>query len=137
MSDHFTLRFRAGTEERLKRRARSTGDKPRSLAARYVDEGVRRDEHPLIDFADGPSGRRARVLGTKLDVWEIIATVRDNQNDVAETADYLGILPGAVDAAVTYYGEFKDEVDSMIDLNNEESERAHLGWLHGRQALES
>jgi uncharacterized protein (DUF433 family) len=31
---------------------------------------------PGILFADGPTGRRARVAGTGLDVWEVIATYR-------------------------------------------------------------
>jgi hypothetical protein len=44
------------------------------------------DEHPLIRFADGPAGRRARLLGTGKDVWEVIAVVRDNGGDGAEAA---------------------------------------------------
>jgi hypothetical protein len=44
----------------------------------------RMDEHPLIRFADGPAGRRARLVGTGKDVWEIIAVVRDNDGRAAE-----------------------------------------------------
>jgi hypothetical protein len=36
------------------------------------------DEHPLVRFTDGPSGRRARLVGTGKDIWEIIAVIRDN-----------------------------------------------------------
>lgn len=84
---------------------------------------------------DGGTGRRAAVLGSKLDVWEIIATLRDNDGDVAEAAEYLSIERGPVEAAVTYYGEFKDEIDAEIALNQEESERAHAAWLAGQQAF--
>jgi len=31
------------------------------------------DEHPLVRFAEGPAGRRARLVGTGKDVWEVIA----------------------------------------------------------------
>jgi hypothetical protein len=51
------------------------------------------DERPLIRFADGPSGRRARPLGGP-DVWEVIAVARDNDGDLAETAAYLELSLG-------------------------------------------
>jgi hypothetical protein len=135
MSDHFTLRFPPSTTTRLQRRARATGSKPRTLAARYVEEGIRRDDHPLIRFADGPSGRRAALAGSPLDIWEVIATVRDNENDVVEASEYLRIAPALVEAALAYYGEFKDEIDREIAINAEESARAHAAWLAGHDAL--
>jgi len=135
MSDHFTLRFQTSTTERLERRAKATGAKPRTLAVRYVEEGIRRDDHPLIRFADGPSGRRAALSGAPLDVWEVIATVRDNDNDPAQAAAYLQLSPALVEAAVAYYGEFAEEIDSEIELNLEESERAYAAWKAGREAL--
>jgi uncharacterized protein (DUF433 family) len=135
MSEHFTLRFPAATSERLERRARAAGAKPRTLAARYVEEGIRRDDHPLVRFVDGPSGRRAALTGTQLDVWEVIATLRDNHNDIGATAEYLHVPPGLVEAVVTYYGEFRDEIDEEIAVNLAESERAHAAWQAGRQAL--
>ena len=127
---HFTLRLPDGTAERLGRRARAVGAAPRSLAARYVEEGVRHDDHPLVHFVDGESGRRAALLGSQLDVWEVIATVRDNGNDVVAAAEYLGVPVALVEAAVTYYGEFRDEIDTEIALNHAESERARE--LHRR-----
>jgi hypothetical protein len=135
MSDHFTLRFQPATTRRLERRARATGAKPRTLATRYVEEGLRRDDHPLIHFVDGASGRRAALIGTQLDVWEVIATVRDNDNDVAEAAAYLNVPRGLVEAAVIYYGEFHDEIDEEIAVNADEAERGHAAWLAGQETL--
>ncbi len=135
MSDHFTLRFQTATSARLERRARAAGAKPRTLAARYVEEGIRHDDHPLVRFVDGASGRRAALLGSQLDVWEVVATVRDHDNDVAEAADYLAVSRGLVEAAVTYYGEFQDEIDEEIAVNRRESERAFAAWAAGQQAL--
>lgn len=135
VSDHFTLRFKAGTTERLRRRARVAGTAPRSLAARYVEEGIRHDDHPLIHFVDGETGRRAALTGTNLDVWEVIATVRDNANDLREAADYLDVPVGLVEASVAYYGEFSPEIDEQIALNEAESERGLAAWRQGQQAL--
>jgi hypothetical protein len=54
--------------------------------SRHVEEGLRMDEHPLVRFADGPTGQRARLTGTGKDVWEVIAAVRDNDGDEAAEA---------------------------------------------------
>jgi uncharacterized protein (DUF433 family) len=107
----------------------------RTLAQRYVEEGLRMDEHPLVHFADGPAGRRARLLGTGLDVWEVIATVRDNDNDVQEAAEYLRIPLGLVQAAVSYYGAYTDEIDAWTQANEREAAEAHSAWQAGQAAL--
>jgi len=51
-----------------------------------------------VQFLDGPSGRRASLLGRGLDVWEVIATIRDNNGSMAEAAEYLQIPDGLVEA---------------------------------------
>ncbi len=137
MSDHFTLRLQTGVSERLRRRARWMGLAPLPLAQRYVEEGVRHDDHPLIHFLPGVVGRRSVVMGTGLDVWEVIATVRDNKNDLAETATYLGIPVGLVEAAVSYYGEYSNEIDEQIADNEAEYERGYAAWEAGQRALAS
>jgi hypothetical protein len=108
---------------------------PRTLAQRYVEEGLRMDEHPLVRFADGPAGRRARLVGSGLDVWEAIATVRDNHGDLAAAAAYLEIPLGLVQAAVAYYGAFQPEIDDWIELNEQEATDARAVWRAGQAAL--
>jgi len=93
------------------------------------------DDHPLVRFAEGPAGRRARILGTGKDVWEVIAVVRDNGGDVAEAARYLEMPLGLVQAAVTYYGAYPDEIDQWIDLNEQEAADAHAAWTAGQAAV--
>ena len=93
------------------------------------------DEHPLVRFVDGPAGRRARLMGTGKDVWEVIAAVRDNDGDVAATAGHLEMPLGLVQAAVTYYGAYPDEVDEWIRVNEAEAAETHAAWLAGRAAV--
>jgi uncharacterized protein (DUF433 family) len=83
------------------------------------------DEHPLVRFADGPSGRRARLVGTGSDVWEVIAAVKDNEGDLAATAEYLRMALGLVQAAVAYYGAFQAEIDERIEHNARATAEAH------------
>ena len=93
------------------------------------------DEHPLVRFADGPGGRRARLVGTGKDIWEIIATVRDSDGDAAEAAQYLEIPLGLVQAAIAYYGAYTAEIDQLIEMNEQETEEAHAAFLAGQAAV--
>jgi hypothetical protein len=93
------------------------------------------DEHPLVRFSDGPAGRRARLVGTGKDIWEIIAVVRDNDGDPAEAARYLEMPLGLVQAAIAYYGAYTSEIDQLIELNEQESADAHAAFLAGQAAL--
>ncbi len=71
-----SLRFDPAVTERLAAYvARHPGLSRASVAARYVDEGLRMDEHPGIVFRDGPAGRRASVIGGP-DVWEVVTALR-------------------------------------------------------------
>jgi hypothetical protein len=87
MSQPLSLRLPDATLDRLGARARSRSVAPRTLAQRYVEQGLRTDEHPLVRFVDGPAGRRPRLQGTGLDVWEVISVVRDNDGSEREAAE--------------------------------------------------
>ena len=93
------------------------------------------DEHPLVRFADGPAGRRARLIGAGKDIWEIIAVVKDNDGDAAEAARYLEIPLGMIQAAISYYGTYTAEIDQLIDLNDQESAEAHAAYIAGQEAV--
>lgn len=135
MSDHYTLRLAPGTRERLAGCARRAGLPERALAQRYVEEGLRHDAHPLIQFLDGPSGRRASLVGSGLDVWEVIDIVRGNDGSIEEAAAYLEVPIGLVQAAVAYYGQYSEEIDGEIALNDAEYLRGFEAAAAGERAL--
>lgn len=135
MTMPFSLRLPARTLERLQSRSRASGQPPRTMAQRYVEEGIRHDDHPLIHFVDGPAGRRPAVLGTGLDVWEVAATVKDNGGDGGEAADYLAVPRHVVDAAIAYYGAYREEVDEWIIEAHRVNDEAHAAWRAGHEAV--
>jgi hypothetical protein len=67
----------------------------------------------LIRFADGPAGRRARLVGTGKDVWEIIAAVRDNDGDAAETARYV-FMPGSYQRTGADTGRISSALEAKL-----------------------
>ena len=111
-----SIRLPGQTVGRLGDRAGRLRMAPRTLAQRYVEEGLRMDDHPLVRYVDGPAGRRARLIGGP-DVWEVIAVARDNDGDLNETASYLELPLGLVQAAAAYYGTYQQEVDERIERN--------------------
>jgi uncharacterized protein (DUF433 family) len=136
MADYYILRLAPEIRRRLTEWARRAGLPERSLAQRYVEEGLRHDAHPLIQFFDGPSGRRASLVGRGLDVWEVIAIIRNNHGSMREAAEYLEVPAGLVEAAVAYYGQYRDEIDQEIELNEAEYERGQAAPAGERALLE-
>jgi uncharacterized protein (DUF433 family) len=109
--------------------------RPTTLAERYLEEGVLMDEHPGIHFVDGPMGRRPAVIGTGLDVWEIVVVARDSAGSVAETAAYLEIDLRLVEVAIAYYGSNREQVDDWIARVDESNEHDEARWRAAQVAL--
>jgi uncharacterized protein (DUF433 family) len=129
------FRFDRSTVARLKQRARDAHAPQTTLAERYIEEGLRGDEHPLVHFRDGDAGRRPALLGTRLDVADVITTVKQNGNSVEEAADYLEIPPEHVEACVRYYADYREEIDAWIERSLAIAERERERWQRRRQAL--
>ena len=118
-----SFRLPAATLERLERRARERGQSANSVAARLIDEGLRTEDHPLVYFREGATGRRAALLGSRIDVWQVIATLREHDGSVDQTAQYLDQPAVKIRAAVRYYAEFHDEVDAFAARAKEAARR--------------
>jgi uncharacterized protein (DUF433 family) len=132
---HASFRFASRVLEALHHRAREAGLPMTALAERYVDEGLRRDEHPLIVFRDGAAGRRAALAGTRLDVWQVIETVRHSDNSTHEAAEYLAIPEPWVTACVRYYADYTDEVDEWTERLHAIAEREEDAWRRTQAVL--
>lgn len=130
-----SFRFDPITVRRLKDHATEAGFGQTALAERYIEEGIRQDEHPLIYFREGAAGRRPALLGSRLDIAEAIETIRQNDGSVEEAASYLELPVEHLEAAARYYGEYTDEVDELVERSRAASERERERWRRGREAL--
>ena len=119
----------------LRARARERGESANAVAERYLEEGLRRDDHPLIMFREGAAGRRAALVGTRLDVSQLIDTLRESDNSLSATAEYLDISEAHVRAAVRYYAEFRDEVDESRERMRELAAREEAAWRREQAIL--
>lgn len=128
------MRPRNETLKRLKRRARLSGEQRTTLAERYLDEGLLMDEVPGIYFVDGPMGRRPSLMGSGLDVWEVVKVVKDS-GSTTEAAAYLEVTPRLVELAVRYYGSNRQEIDDWIARVLELSELEEARWRAAQEAI--
>lgn len=129
------FRFAPRTIARLRQRAKETRAAQTALAERYIEEGLRQDEHPLIHFREGEAGRRPSLLGSRLSVADVITTIRQNNNSPQEAAEYLEIPVEHVEAALRYYADYKDEIDEWIERARAFAERERERWRRRQAAL--
>ena len=127
----FSARLDAGVVDRLERRGARSGLNKSRLAERYIDEGVRMDDHPGIVFRDGPTGRRAG-LAAGPDVWEVIGALRstglERDDAIQATAEWSSLSVRQVRDAIGYYSEYPAEIDERIRRNHEEADEAERRW---------
>jgi hypothetical protein len=85
---------------------RARGVNRSRLAERYIDEGMRTDDHPGVVFRDGPAGSGARASRRAPTCWEVIAALRSSglTGDAALEAATKrgGLTPSHMRAAVSY-----------------------------------
>ncbi|MDQ2984365.1 MAG: CopG family transcriptional regulator [Actinomycetota bacterium] len=130
-----SFRFDESLLANLEERARARGESATSVAERYLAEGLRRDDHPLIVFREGAAGRRPALVGTRLDVAHVIDTLRGSDNSVEATAEYLALPTNYVRAAVRYYADFQDEVDEWRERIQELADREEDAWRREQAVL--
>jgi uncharacterized protein (DUF433 family) len=93
---------------------------------------MKTDEHPEIGFREGALGPRAIVDGTRLDVWQVIETVRNSDTSVEAAAAYLGVAPSRVQGVVDYYAAHRDEVDRIAEREHAAATRAEAARRAGQ-----
>jgi uncharacterized protein (DUF433 family) len=130
-----SFRFADSLLSALEGRARDLGESASALAERYLDEGLRRDAHPLVVFRDGAAGRRPTLAGTRVDVAQIIDTLQAADKDVEDTAAYFDLPVGYVRAAVRYYADYRDEVDAWRERLQAIAEREREAWEREQAVL--
>jgi hypothetical protein len=132
------IRIAEKTLATLRERSKRRGEPLARLAQRYIEEGLRTDDHPGIVFRDGPAGRRAGLVGGP-DVWEVVGALRSvpesGEARVAALAERIGLSEAKVRTAIRYYSEYPEEIDSWIAANDAEAERLEAAFARERELL--
>jgi len=122
-----SLRLPPETMKEIEQMAKEMGQDFSNVTKDLLQEAIKMRRCPGILFAEGASGKKARVAGTGIEVWEIIATYKSVKQDVKRLKiAYHWLSQEQLKAALGYYTAYAEEIDQLIEQNerwNEEKVR--------------
>ena len=117
MARDVTLRLPDETAARLEAAAKKEGRSLSETGARSIEEWLRQEEFPEIEFRTFNGERRACLTGLT-QIWQIIMVARDHDFDVEKVAYYFQVAPHRIEAAFNYYRAYPEESDRAIAEND-------------------
>ena len=113
-----SLRIPEDTVAEIEKIAEEAGKDFSTITKDLLSEAIRIRRCPGITFADGVSGRRARLAGTGIEVWEVIAAFLSVKRDYKRLKkSYHWLTDQQLRSALAYYSLFKGEIDEQIRRN--------------------
>src|SRR5438552_227241 len=111
---------------RLNEEGRASGVSLTALVTTLVDEGLKTRRFPGVVYRDGPTGRRAGLVGGP-DIWEVVRDLRHapgrGMKRVEHLAQEIGLTVERVQLATDFYAEYPDEVDALIEADERAAKR--------------
>ena len=115
-SEPFSLRLSPVMETLVSEEARRTRRSKGAVIEALAAEALKTRLFPGIAFRGVDWERRAWLIGTALDVWQIVDAYRDFRS-VERMAAETDLPERAVRLALAYHDRFPDEIDEMIERN--------------------
>jgi len=114
-----SLRLPHETALEIEKISQDTGRDFSAVTKDLLAEAIKTRRCPGIVFNEGVSGRRAKIAGTGIDVWEIVATYQSVEQNFKrlETA-YHWLTQQQLKSAIGYYFTYRKEIDELISRNN-------------------
>jgi uncharacterized protein (DUF433 family) len=112
----FSVRLEEQTEKLIEAEARRTRRTKSAVVEAFTEETARTRRFPGIAFRGDDARRRAWVIGSGLDVWEIIHMLEDFGSPEALVAD-TSLSLAQVRLALAYRDSYPDEIDAAIADN--------------------
>jgi uncharacterized protein (DUF433 family) len=112
-SQPFSLRLSPRMDMLVAEEARRTRRSKGAIIEALADEALRIRRYPGIAFRGVDWERRPWIMGTALDIWEIVRAYRDFGciEDMTRETD---LTDRQIRLALAYYEDFPDEIDLAI-----------------------
>lgn len=121
-----SFRLPANLLDRLESESRSSNTSVTSLVVTLLDEGLKIRQFPGIVYRNGPTGRRAGLVGGP-DVWEIVRDLRHaagrGMARIAHLVEETGLSTARVTLAADFYATFPDEINAQLEADEQAAER--------------
>jgi uncharacterized protein (DUF433 family) len=82
-----------------------------------AEEALKARLFPGIAFRGDHHNRRAWLIGTSLDVWQVVEAYKVFSESFERVLAETGLTERELRAALSYYGRFPQEVDDLIALD--------------------
>lgn len=83
-----------------------------------LEEALKMHRCPGIVFTEGTSGKRARVAGAGIEVWEVVAAYKSVEEDFKRLKKtYHWLTDQQLKTAIGYYRLYPEEIDAIISEN--------------------
>lgn len=115
-SEPFSLRLSPVLEAMISDEAKRTRRSKGAVVEALAEEALKTRLFPGVAFRGVDWERRAWVIGTALDVWEIVNASRDFPS-VPAMAKKTDLTERQIRLALAYYERFTDEIDDIIARN--------------------
>jgi uncharacterized protein (DUF433 family) len=112
----FSMRLSKRMETLVDVEARRTGRSKGTIVEALAEEALRMRLFPGIGFKGRDWDRRAWVMGTALDVWQIVDAHRDISS-IESMAAGGSVNERQIRLALDYYKMFPEEIDAAIAEN--------------------
>jgi uncharacterized protein (DUF433 family) len=121
-----SIRIQERTLKEIDQIARDSGREFSAVANELLEEAIKIQRCPGIIFTEGTSGRKARIAGTGIEVWEVISTYKGVNKDFDRLSKaYHWLTEQQLRSALGYYRVYPEEIDRLIK-QNEELTREHV-----------
>ena len=113
-----SLRLPEETLREIEKLATETGRDFSTITKDLLTEAIKMRRCPGIIFGEGVTGRRAKVAGTGIEVWEIISAYKSVGKDLKRVKKaYHWLSQEQLKAALGYYSVYPQEIDRLIERN--------------------
>jgi hypothetical protein len=112
----FSMRISKSMEELVEREAERTGRSKGAVVEALADEALRMRMFPGVAFRGTDWDRRAWVIGTAFDVWQLVEAYQDI-GSVKRMAEGGSASERQIGLALAYYKQFPEEIDDAIAEN--------------------
>lgn len=113
----FSLRLSEETDRFVTAEAKRTKRSKGSIVESLAEEALKARLIPGIAFRGDDYNRRAWLIGTSLDVWQVIEAYQDFGGDHDRMLAETDVAERVLRTARRYYERFPEEVDAFIALN--------------------
>jgi uncharacterized protein (DUF433 family) len=108
-----TVRLPAADASEVKRIAKRERRSASEVGARIIDEWLRQNRFPLLEFRS-VYGERVACIKGRLEVWQVVAVAKNYDYDAEATAQHLELRTDQVRSALDYASVYAEEVESCI-----------------------